>query len=125
MLRRSSGIPAIAGPSRPTVQRYNVGDWDDDWVPPSDEDDDDDEDPDEPDEPDEQLEYGYEQEPARSPSAGERAGPPGSPRAAGVPSGGPAAAHAAAGAEDAAGRRDSQLTDRGYFDVKYYHNKLW
>ncbi|CAG9558693.1 unnamed protein product [Danaus chrysippus] len=22
-------------------------------------------------------------------------------------------------------RRDSQLTDRGYFDVKFYHNKLW
>lgn len=24
-----------------------------------------------------------------------------------------------------ASRRDSQLTDRGYFDVKFYHNKLW
>lgn len=22
-------------------------------------------------------------------------------------------------------RRDAQLTDRGYFDVKFYHNKLW
>lgn len=22
-------------------------------------------------------------------------------------------------------RRDSQLTDRGYFDIKFYHNKLW
>ncbi|CAH2267483.1 jg12908, partial [Pararge aegeria aegeria] len=22
-------------------------------------------------------------------------------------------------------RRDSQLTERGYFDVKFYHNKLW
>lgn len=22
-------------------------------------------------------------------------------------------------------RRDSQLTDRGFFDVKFYHNKLW
>ncbi|XP_053624933.1 alpha-tubulin N-acetyltransferase 1-like isoform X2 [Plodia interpunctella] len=25
----------------------------------------------------------------------------------------------------AAGRRDSQLTELGYFDVKFYHNKLW
>lgn len=22
-------------------------------------------------------------------------------------------------------RRDSQLTDRGFFDIKFYHNKLW
>lgn len=22
-------------------------------------------------------------------------------------------------------RRDSQLTDKGFFDVKFYHNKLW
>ncbi|KAM3956897.1 uncharacterized protein ACR2FA_009136 [Aphomia sociella] len=22
-------------------------------------------------------------------------------------------------------RRDSQLTERGFFDVKFYHNKLW
>ncbi|KAH9638348.1 hypothetical protein HF086_006528 [Spodoptera exigua] len=37
--------------------------------------------------------------------------------AAGLPSAGTPAAGAS--------RRDSQLTDKGYFDVKYYHNKLW
>ncbi|KAG7294891.1 hypothetical protein JYU34_022725 [Plutella xylostella] len=29
------------------------------------------------------------------------------------------------GAGAAAPRRDSQVTDQGYFDVKFYHNKLW
>lgn len=28
-------------------------------------------------------------------------------------------------AGSAISRRDSQLTDRGFFDMKFYHNKLW
>ncbi|XP_035450059.2 alpha-tubulin N-acetyltransferase isoform X1 [Spodoptera frugiperda] len=48
--------------------------------------------------------------------------PPADLPAAGLPSAGASAAGTpAAGAS----RRDSQLTDKGYFDVKYYHNKLW
>ncbi|XP_059055165.1 alpha-tubulin N-acetyltransferase 1-like isoform X2 [Achroia grisella] len=27
--------------------------------------------------------------------------------------------------DGSSGRRDPQLTDRGFFDVKFYHNKLW
>ncbi|XP_022832425.1 alpha-tubulin N-acetyltransferase 1 isoform X2 [Spodoptera litura] len=50
------------------------------------------------------------------------AAPPAQLPAAGLPSAGASAAGTpAAGAS----RRDSQLTDKGYFDVKYYHNKLW
>lgn len=55
--------------------------------------------------------------------------PPADPTAvpaAGMPSAGASAAHSAAGTPSgSAGRRDSQLTDKGYFDVKYYHNRLW
>ncbi|XP_063546946.1 alpha-tubulin N-acetyltransferase 1 isoform X1 [Cydia strobilella] len=37
----------------------------------------------------------------------------------------PAVSAAPSPAGSAAPRRDSQLTDQGYFDVKFYHNKLW
>lgn len=47
----------------------------------------------------------------------------GAPPAAAVPAAGvPSAAATPAGS---AGARDPQLTDKGYFDVKYFHNRLW
>ncbi|CAH0577700.1 unnamed protein product [Chrysodeixis includens] len=112
-------------------RRYDVdvADWDDDWVEPEDKDDDDDE-------PDER---GYEREryepepaPERPSTLGVRAGAAaGAGAGAGAPAGpgaGPPAAgcrRRRVGRRHSSGRRDSQLTDRGYFDVKYYHNRLW
>ncbi|XP_075991242.1 alpha-tubulin N-acetyltransferase-like isoform X2 [Anticarsia gemmatalis] len=67
--------------------------------------------------------------PSTLPVEPEAGAPPAAPAAfadvpaAGLPSGAstPASGSGAAGAA----RRDSQLTDKGYFDVKFYHNRLW
>lgn len=41
--------------------------------------------------------------------------------AAGLPSGASTPSNGVTGTP----RRDSQLTEKGYFDVKFYHNRLW